>query len=61
MKVMKKKQQPPKSLTSGRYSPHATLAAIGLKINSMKLLKPIKQNVVILQKSIRHMPMEERM
>ena len=39
---MNKKQQPPKSLTLGRYLPHATLAAICLRISSMKLLEPIK-------------------
>ena len=32
----------------------ATLASIGLKVSSFKLLKPIKQNIDILQKSIRH-------
>jgi hypothetical protein len=37
--------------------PRATLAAIGLKVSSLKLLEPIKQNVDILQKSIRHTPL----
>ncbi len=36
------------------YSPHASLAAAGLKINSLRLLDPVKKKVVILQKSIRH-------
>ena len=40
---------------SGRYSPRAALVAVGLKVNSLKLLEPVKQKVVILQKSIRHM------
>ena len=39
--------------------PRATLAAIGLKVSSLKLLEPIKQNVDILQKSIRHTPFQE--
>ena len=39
---------------SGRYSPRAALVAVGLKVNSLKLLEPVKQKVVILQKSIRH-------
>ena len=39
---------------SGRYSPRAALVAVGLKVNSLKLFEPIKQKVVILQKSIRH-------
>ena len=38
------------------YSARATLAAVGIKINAMKLLEPVKQQVVILQKSIRHTP-----
>jgi hypothetical protein len=37
--------------------PRATLAAIGLKVSSLKLLEAIKQNVNILQKSIRHTPL----
>ena len=42
-----------------RFSPRATLAAIGLKVSSLKLLEPIKQNVDILQKSIRHTPFQK--
>ena len=34
-----------------RHTPRVTLAAIGLKINSLRLLDPIKQKVVILQAS----------
>jgi len=41
------------------YSPRVTLAALGLKINSLKLLDPIKYNVVVLQKSIRHTPFQK--
>ena len=41
---------------SGRYSPRAALVAVGLKVNSLELLEPVKQKVVILQKSIRHTP-----
>ena len=33
-----------------RYSPRATLAAVGVKVSSLKLLDPIKKKVVILQK-----------
>ena len=40
-------------------SPRATLVAIGLKVSSLKLLEPIKQNVDILQKSIRHTPFQK--
>lgn len=42
-----------------RYSPRVTLAAIGLKIGSTKLLDPVKSKVVILQKSIRHTPAQK--
>jgi hypothetical protein len=44
---------------SGRYSPRAALVAVGLKVNSLKLLEPVKQKVVILQKSIRHTPAQK--
>lgn len=42
-----------------RYSPRAALAAPGLKINSSKLLGPVKQEAVILQKSIWHTPAQK--
>src|ERR671921_1610860 len=42
-----------------RYSPHASLAAVGLRINSLGLLDPVKKKVVILQKSIRHTPSQK--
>ena len=35
------------------YSPRVTLAAVGLKIGSLKLLDTVKSKVVILQKNIR--------
>lgn len=41
-----------------RFS-RATLAAIGLKVSSSKLLEAIKQNVDILQKSIRRTPFQK--
>ena len=42
-----------------RFSSRATLAALGVKISSLKLLEPIKQKVVILQKSIHHTPSQK--
>jgi hypothetical protein len=39
-----------------RHSPHAALPAVGLKVDSLKLLDAIKKKVVILQKSVRHTP-----
>jgi hypothetical protein len=44
---------------SGRYSPLAAPAAVGLKVNSLKLLAPVNQKVVILQKSLRHTPTQK--
>ena len=41
------------------YSPRVTLAAVGMKIGSLKLLDPVKKKVVILQKSIRHTPAQK--
>jgi hypothetical protein len=45
--------------TNSRYTPRVTLAAVGLQINALKLLDPIKKSVVILQKSIRHTPSQK--
>src|SRR5918992_945186 len=45
--------------TTRRYSPRASLAAIGVRMNSLKLLEPLKRKVVILQKSIRHTPSQK--
>lgn len=55
-KKMRKKDRRKKTRS---YSPRAALAAVGLKINSMKLLEPVKQKVVILQKSVRHTPSQK--
>ena len=45
--------------TTQHYTPHATLAAIGLKINALKLFDTIKQHVLIKQKTIKHTPVEK--
>ena len=45
--------------TTQHYTPHATLAAIGLKIRSLKLFDIIKEHVFIKQKTIRHTPVEK--
>jgi hypothetical protein len=37
----------------------SSLAAVGVKIGSLKLLDPIKKKVVVLQKSIRHTPAQK--
>jgi len=41
------------------YTPHATLAALGIKLRSLKLLAPVQQMVVIPQKTIKHRPMDK--
>jgi hypothetical protein len=48
-----------KASRGGRYTPRVTLAAIGLKINSLRQLDQIKQKVVILQKSLHHTPAQK--
>ena len=45
--------------TTQHYTPHATLAAIGIKIRSLKLFDTIKEHVFIKQKTIRHTPVEK--
>ncbi len=45
--------------TIRHYTPHATLAAIGIKIRSLKLFDTIKEHVLIKQKTIRHTPIEK--
>ncbi len=53
---MKKKAH---AATARRFTPHATLAALGIKLRSMKLLEPIQRNVKIPQKTIRHTPLQK--
>jgi hypothetical protein len=45
--------------TSQHYTPHATLAALGLKLQSLKLFSAVEQTVKIRQKSIKHKPAEK--
>lgn len=45
--------------TTQLYTPHATLAAIGLKIRSLKLFEIIKEHVFIKQKTVKHTPVEK--
>jgi hypothetical protein len=42
-----------------RYTPHATLAAIGIQINRLQLFDTISQYLYIKQKTIRHTPVEK--
>ena len=41
------------------YTPHATLAAIGLKINQLQLFDTIGKYLFIKQKTIKHHPIEK--
>ncbi len=43
--MMKKAQ----AATTRRFTPRATLAALGIKLRSMKLLEPIQMNVEVPQ------------
>jgi len=45
--------------TTQHYTPHATLAALGIKIRSLKLFDTIREHVHIKQKTIRHTPVEK--
>jgi hypothetical protein len=45
--------------TTQHFSVHPALAAMGLKIRSLKFFEPIEQNVRIFQKSIKHQPVEK--
>lgn len=47
------------SVASRLFSPRATLAAIGVKLRSIKLLDPVEHNVSIRQKVIEHTPFEK--
>ena len=45
--------------TTRHYTPHATLAALGIKIRSLKLFDAVKEHVFIKQKTVRHTPAEK--
>ena len=49
----------PGKIRTRRFSSRSCLAAIGLKINAVKLLDPIKYRVVVLQKCIHYMPFQK--
>ena len=53
---MQKKAQ---AATARRFTPCATLAALALKLRSMKLLEPIQRNVKVPQKTVRHSPLHK--
>lgn len=45
--------------TIQHFTPHATLAALGLKLQALRLFTPIQQHVQIRQKSIKYSPVEK--
>lgn len=47
------------ALASRMFSPRATLAAVGLKLRSLKVLDRISEHVKIRQKTIKHTPLEK--
>ena len=42
-----------------RFSPHATLAALGIKLNSINLFGPIAEKIKINQKTVKHTPVDK--
>src|SRR5215204_2156968 len=49
----------PAHTTIQHYTPHATLAALGLKLQSLKLFSAVEELVHIPQKVIKHQPVEK--
>lgn len=47
------------SAVTRHFSPRASLAAIGLKLQQLKLFETISENVKIPQKVVRHTPAEK--
>ena len=45
--------------TTQHYTPHATLAAVGIKINQLQLFDTISQYLYIKQKTVKHKPIEK--
>lgn len=45
--------------TTRHYTPHASLAAVGIRINRLRLFDTIKEHVFIKQKTVRHRPVEK--
>ena len=47
------------SATITRFSPRASLAAVGIKLRTVDLFGPIKERVLIRQKTVKHSPVEK--
>src|SRR5215213_4857279 len=45
--------------TTRHYTPHATLAAVGIRVNRLQLFDTISQHLHIKQKTVRHKPVEK--
>ena len=48
-----------KTAVASHFSPHATLAALGIRIRSLKFFDTIARHVRIKQKTVRHTPMKK--
>ena len=50
------------SITSptGHYTPAASLAALGVKLQQIKLFEPIEQRVHIAQKTVKYRPIDKQ-
>ena len=47
------------AIASRLYSPHASLAALGLKLRSIKFFEVLTEHVLIKQKTIKHSPINK--
>ena len=45
--------------TTQHYTPHATLAAIGIHINQLQLFDTVGKHLYIKQKTVKHKPIEK--
>src|SRR3954451_21034022 len=45
--------------TTRRYSPRASLAAVGVKLRQLDVFGPIRQTVTIAQKTVKHTPAQK--
>src|SRR5215217_7439858 len=45
--------------TARRFSPRASLAAVGLRLRSLDLFGPVRQTVTVAQKTVKHTPAQK--
>ncbi|HET9530987.1 MAG TPA: hypothetical protein VFQ92_11585 [Blastocatellia bacterium] len=44
---------------NSRFTPRATLVALGIKLKQLDLFQPIRESVTIEQKTVRHSPLDK--